>query len=325
MKTTRILGIALVVQVALAIWTWWPTQPSVARPLIALQRDAIDEIEIAARPKDGGQEESVVLARVAEPSGDSPDPAGSWVVRSAGDYPALPARVAELLDTIAGLHAGAPIATQATSHEALSIGDDSYGRRLTLRAGDDTESWLVAPATSRSVYARRVGENEVYRAEGASEWSFRERASSYWDSSYVSEDPGSLDALAVRNAHGSFRFEKRDGVWTLADLKEGEEVADAKAIEAFVSRVASLRMTRPVGRETLPEQGLDGAVRVDWTITTEDQSVSGGYAVGADVDSDVYVKAVDHPFVVRVGKSQLEPLRKAERSQFVHAAGAPSE
>ena len=312
MSTLRWLGIALAVQAALVVVTWWPAEPEAIRPLIGISRADVTELEVSIRSAEGEAEEPLRIAREGE----------GWVLRSEADYPAETAQVEALLDAVVGLRAGPPVATRDTSHEALLIDDAGYGRKLRVASADTDETWLLAPATSRSVYARRAGDDTVYRAAGSSEWAFRERAATYRDAEYVSDDAGAFDALAVENAQGSLRFERRDGAWTLAELSEGE-TADAAAIEQLASQVATLRLSQPVGRDVLPEHGLDGSVRVDWTISGEDQSISGGYAVGADVESDAYVKAVDHPFVVRVARSQVSALRDATREQFL--LGLPAE
>lgn len=313
MSARRVLVFALAVQVLLIAATWWPRDRAASRPkpVFDVERDAITEIEIATRPAEGADEKPVVLAR----SGDG------WVLRSEDDFPADGARVGELLDSLLALHARAPIATQPTSHEALSVAEDDYGRRITVRTADGESSWWMGPAASHAIYMRRVGEDDVYRASGASEWSFRERASGYWDPVYVHEDPKRFDAVAITNAHGSLRFEKRDGTWTLTELADGES-ADEDAIDELVTGLARVRMDRPVGTELRPEYGLDGKVRVDWTIPAEDQSQSGGYQVGAPADADVYLKAAGRRFVVLVPKSAVRRLQDAQRSDFVKPAGA---
>lgn len=310
MTVTRALTMALGVQLLFVAVAWWPQDPSAGlpQPVFDLSREAISQISVASRPAEGEPPEPVVLARKADGDG--------WVIRSAADFPADAARVDELLDAVLGLRAGPPIATRAASHEALSVGDESYGRRLSVQSDGEPDSWLVGAATSRSVHLRPAGEDTVYLASGASEWSFRDSPSSYWQASYVDEDPARFEAVAVENAHGTLRFERRDGSWTLADLAEGE-VAQSDAIESFTAAVARVRMREPVGRTVEDDFGLGTGARIDWTIVADNQSLAGGYAVGAEVESDVYLKAVDHPFVVRVAKSAVKRLREAERSEFV--------
>ena len=307
MISHRNLALLLVVQVALAAITWWPSDPGAdRRRVFDFDREAVERIEIGARPVGDATQGPAVLVR----GGDG------WSVESAAGYPATPSEIEELLDGLLGLEVGPPIATQEASYEALHVGDESYGRKIAVTADGETSEWLVGAAPSRSVNLREVGEADVYRARGASEWSFRDSSASYYETTYVDANPASFGAVTVRNAHGELRFEQREGVWTLADPAPGESTS-SEAIEAFLTAVARVRMTTPVGSEVQPEQGLTDAPRIAWTVVAEDQSVAGGYAVGAEIEGDRFVKADGNPFVVRARKSAVEKLLEAERAQFL--------
>jgi hypothetical protein len=329
-STRRALTIALAVQLLLIAVLWWPRDPTAGRrhPLLDVPRDRIERIAIAARPEEGEEAEPVVLAK----SG------AGWTIASAADFPAEQARIDELLDSLLGLVVGAPIATRSASHDTFQVGDDSYGRRIEVTADGDTRTWLVGAATSRSVHVRPADGDEVFLATGASEWSFRDTPSGYWNASYVAADAELFGALRIRNEHGEIFFEKRDEEWSLGDLAEGE-VADAAKIRDLVLAAARVAMSEPVGREVRPEYGLDAGLRVDWTIPAEDQSVSAGYSVGAEVEGaagetaggtggepgggtggESYLKAVDHPFVVRVRSGAFQRLRDARRADFLAPA-----
>lgn len=314
MSAKRVLTIALLVQIALIAILWWPRDLAASRrhPLLDLPRDGIEQIEISTRPAPGaaGAPAAAPKSVVLKKTGDG------WVIASAADYPASQTRIDGLLDSLLGLVTGPPIATQHASYDALKVGDDSYGRRVAVTAAGDTSTWLIGAATSRSINVRQADDDDVYLATGASEWSFQDTPSSYWDASYVDADAATFGSLAIHNAHGDVRFEKQGNSWTLADLAEGES-ADSEKIAEVVALAARVRMTEPVGRESKPEYGLDDGLRVDWTIPAENQSVSSGYAVGADVDADSYVKAVDRPFVVRARKTGFQRLRDAARAEFL--------
>ncbi|MEE2673708.1 MAG: DUF4340 domain-containing protein [Myxococcota bacterium] len=302
--TQRNLGILLVAQLVLVAMTWWPSDPSASRrPLFDFDRDAFERIEIAT-----GSAASDPAVLVKE--------GGTWKVHSAADYPATPAKIEALLDTLLGLEVGPAIAGQSQSHEPLNVGDDSYGRRVSVTAAGEVSDWLVGAATSRSVNVRRVGDDEVYPVRGASEWSFQHDSASYFDTTYLDANPASFGAVVLRNENGETRFEQSAGVWTLADLVAGES-ADSDAIATFLSSVARLRMTEPVAAEALPEHGLENGSRIDWTLVAEDQSIAGGYRLGSEIDGDRFVQATGDTFVVRARASDFEDFLSATRSRFL--------
>jgi hypothetical protein len=303
----RNLSILLLFQIVLVAVSWWPSSPSASRrPVFDVAREAIEKIEISLRPRDDEPARPAVLVKTDN----------GWKVHSAADYPATPAKVEGLLDTLLGLEAGPAIATHTTSHEPLNVGEDNYGRRIVVTARGEVFEWLVGAATSRSVNVRRVGEDDVYRADGASEWSFLDSSASYFESDYVDADVATFGAVVVRNQNGELTFEKTGDVWGLTGLADGESV-DADAIAAFLAAVARVPMTEPVGSGVLPEQGFEDGPRIDWRIVSEDQSIAGGYALGAEIQGDRFLKAEGNDFVVRARQSALQPLLDASRSQFL--------
>ena len=69
-------------------------------------------------------------------------------------------------------------------------------------------------------------------------------------------------------------------------------------------------------KEALPAYGLDGGAQLSWSVEGEDQSVGGGYRVGAISGAEIYVKASGSPFVVKVAASSLEPLKDARLDEL---------
>ncbi len=307
MNPHRVLGAIAVVQLVFVAAAWWPREPANApHALIDLARATITAVEISRQPIGEEAVDSVRLVRTDE----------GWVVQSSADYPAKQVSVDALLDRLLGLKVRRPIATQSASHNALKVGETDYGRRVKIDAGGETLEYVLGAATSRAVNVRKLDERDVYRARGAAEWSFSDVDSSYYDTSYLEADVDSLSAVSIENAHGELRFENLGDRWTVVGIEEGREV-DSDAIASFLRIVTRVTMSEPVGRETLPEYGLDEGLRIDWTLKADDQSVFGGYRVGSEEGADVYVKAVDRPFTVKAANRAFSRLREAALAEFI--------
>lgn len=315
MNGLRTLSVVLAVQLVLAAWMWWPTDRSAlaSRPLLDVRPDAITEIAIARHPAEGDEPDWLELRR--EGSG--------WVIASADDYPADPARVQELIDRLLGLRVRTPVATTRPSHNALKVGEREYGRRVRIRTGEGEQALVVGAARSDSVYVRRADATDVYMADGISEYALSDSPSAYWSRDYVSAPVEEIRTVVIENAHGRIALARADDGWTVEDAPEGM-VADDATIESFLGEVTRLRLVEPVGTVTTPEYGLADGARIQWTLEADDQSVAGGYVAGAVEDANAYVKSDTARFVVRVAAAEVEPLRAATRDRFlVPAAPEP--
>ncbi|MBW2273055.1 MAG: DUF4340 domain-containing protein [Deltaproteobacteria bacterium] len=305
MSSHKVLALLFVLQLALVAMTWWPRDHSALapRPLFELESDAIQELRVEA----SGDGEGVRLVREGR----------DWKVASASGYPANPEKVDELLDSLLALRVTTPIATRETSHNALKVGEDEYGKRVVIVAGDGAEIELVIGAAARdSVHVREADASEVYVAKGLSEWSLQDRGDAYYDRSYVDTDAATLSTLTVTNGKGTLTFVRDEVGWVLEGLEGAAEV-DQAAVDALIKALTKLNMSEPVGIEALPQYALDGRVSVTWSAVESDQSFAGGYVVGADEGSFTFVKADGNPFVVKANSSDLEALRSAQRSDFL--------
>ena len=321
----RLLAIVLAVQLALAALFWWPEDPSARapRPLLELDRDTIQELRVSRSGPAG--DEGLRLVR---------DDSGSWEIASAGGYPAQQERIDELLDLLLAISVRDAIASQATSHESLAVGEDGFGKRVSIATPDgETTLWLGA-ATSDSIYVRSGDSPEVYVARGISEWTLRDAASHYAESSLVDADPESITAFTLRNDAGTLSFVRGEGGWILdaAKLTTASSTGppiDSAAVDEFLAAVSSLQLEEPVAREPQPEWGLADGARIEWMEVSEDQSIAGGYVVGNDEGERRYVQTLGGRLVALVAASQVDRLRSASAQDFALAeppeeeSGAP--
>ena len=111
MTPLRALAGLLVLQIALAVFTWWPPDRSalVPHPLLELDAASIDEIAIGRRPTgDAAEQEPSWLRLRREGEGWQIETTGE-AAASLNGYPADPAKVTALLDRLVGLRVRAPI------------------------------------------------------------------------------------------------------------------------------------------------------------------------------------------------------------------------
>lgn len=308
MTTTRWLGIGLAVQLVLALVTWWPEDRSalVARPLLDLDAARIEAIEIARRPAEGSDPEWLVVER----EGDG------WVIASANGYPADPAKVEGFIDQLLDLRVRAPMAETPASHDALSVGEQDFGRRIRIRTDAGVRELVVGPDRSDSIRVRFADENEVYLARGLSEFAISDSASSYWSAAVLDVPVDEIRAFLVENDHGTLRVERTGDGWQIAEAPPGS-TADPEAIEAFLAKVTALRLVEPIGRDALPEHGIEDGARISWTLDARDQSISGGYGIGLVANGRAIVQPDGGRFVVKVEAANVAPVQSARMDEFV--------
>lgn len=294
MTTHRLLSVALALQAGLAVITWWPTRgaaPAEPRALVPLEADAVTAIEITGRAADGEIPDPVRLER-----GDT-----GWTVTSLHGYPADEAKVADLLEDLVGLQVRAPIATQPTSHAALEVAEDAFTRRVRLESASGTIELYLGAGRGQTAHVRRGDEAFVHAARGISAWSVADAGRSWIDTGWVDVDRAQLATFGLSNANGAFELEKGADGWTVVG---GEQALDADAVDELLRDLLRLRIRSVAAAEAEAGHGLDGTVRVSWSLAS---GSGGAYEVGAVEDGRAYARQEGRPHVVELSASAVRP------------------
>ena len=106
---------------------------------------------------------------------------------------------------------------------------------------------------------------------------------------------------------------------------------DQERLSAFVDRVSTLRMRRPLGTEPPDEYGLAERAAVVRLALSPDENGEAGTVellilAGGDDSDDYVVKSADSQYYVAVSSFTLADLVDADRSTFVvsdDAGGSP--
>ena len=311
-RALTVLAALLVVQIAVLAITRLPGREEAPEPLLAgLEPDAVTRIEI-----DGGEDGRVAMDRAA----------AGWVLSDAGGYPADGTRIADLLDRLVAARRDRLVARTEAGRLELRVVPDDFERRL--RIGSAAGEHLLYVGTTAGTgggHVRVDGEDEVWSVDGMAPWQVAADRSDWVDPVYLRVEPDRVATFELVNAAGSFRFERSGEEWTSPDPGAGEVLAQER-VSAFVDRVSTLRMRRPLGTEPPDEYGLaERAAVVRLALSPDEDGDAGALELlilaGADDDGDYVVKSSDSEYYVEVSSFTLADLVDADRSTFVTADG----
>ncbi len=245
-----VLAALLAAQIALALFLGLRgTGPGPAgrdTPLMAFEPAKVDRIRIERRGSD-----PVVLERVDK----------GWQVQSLSGFPASGTRIDTLLERLAGLKRGLPVATSPDALARLKVADSDYEERVTIESGGKASValYLGDTAGARRRYVRAAGETAVQEAE-LNPTDIPTKAEDWTDRAVLNLDERDIQRIELPG----ITLEKAEGGWQLADLKDGETLDQPKVAD-LARRVGSLTFLSVLGTEDKPEYGQD-APALEWRI-----------------------------------------------------------
>jgi len=215
-------------------------------PLVAFEPTKAERVRIEQRGLD-----AVVLERGEK----------GWQVQSLSGFPASAARVDALIERLAGLKRGLPVATSQDALARLKVADTDYEGRLSIEGGGKELAalYLGDAAGVRRRFVRTAGEGAVYEAE-LSPADIPGKADDWADRAVLSLDEGDIQRIELPG----ITLEKAEGGWRLADLKDGEALDQPKAAD-LARRLGSLNFVSVLGAEAKPEYGQD-APAIEWRL-----------------------------------------------------------
>lgn len=190
----------------------------------------------------------------------------AWVLASHHDYPADPSKVTDALAPVAKLAAAEPVATSASRHKQLRVGDADFDRKVILTAGGQDTILYIGGSAGLRRNALRLGSDErVWGVAGLSASTFGGKARDWVAASYYETPRAEITKLVVERGGSTVTLEKpappapaagsgsaapvpapaTSASWTLAidgqpvTLAEGEEL-DTFAIDTVISNVARI-------------------------------------------------------------------------------------
>lgn len=222
----RRIGIALVV----AFGLWGLAQ------LLRSGGDEITQSEII-HAISAGEVDTVEFAGAADTVRLVQVMPGTWQVNG---YTASPEAIGELFSDLADGAQGELVARSATSHERMGV-DEAAGKRLRFVRGDQTLATLRLGRQGRAyrtIYARRVGEDEVYLLEGQLATLANRPVADWRDKRIVAVASDSIARVTVNRGRASYALVRGDSAWTFADGAPTDSAAVARLLGEFASLTA---------------------------------------------------------------------------------------
>jgi hypothetical protein len=241
-----LLGL-LLIQVLLVGFVYWPRQPSAGGRAPLVEVDLVQQVVQIAIQDD--EQNEVRLLESSE----------GWVLPDADNYPLDAAQVESFLAKLASITTSSSVAQTADSHRRLQVAEGDFVRRidLALEGGRHIVLYLGSSPSFGAIHVRREGDDAVYLTTGVAVSDASATAGSWVDPVYSSVPQDEIRTVEIANGAGAWTFVKLDDeMWSLTDLSSGETV-DQSAVTALLNRIATLRMTEPVGEQIQANHGFD--------------------------------------------------------------------
>lgn len=320
-RRNQILAAVAVLQVVLvAVVIWFQTQPASgaqAGPLFGEAFTTDDVVAFTLTDEDG---ESISLEKQN----------GTWVLPDADAFPAEENKVNPLLEMLAGLETRPIIASTTNSHEQLKVAEDEFVRRIDFELADGTQHTLYAGTSPQAIAAhvRAEGQDAVYLARDLPTWQYTAEATSWIDPLYLNVNRATIQEVTLENENGTFSFVRNEaGEWTPQFDMPAGETFNPRSVETLLTRVALIRMQRPLGTEEQSEYSMDDPSAVA-TFTTESGGETNSYTVtiGANFDNAYAVKASNSDYYVAVSteSSNIGDVVDQTVNDFVQPPATPT-
>jgi len=317
-RVNRILIGALAVQVVLVAIVFLPRvfPTSVESAPLFGTVNAEDVTALTIQDKDGN---TVHLAR----QGDA------WVVPSSDDYPADKTKIDAFLNKIIALKTNPLVTRTSASHKRLKVADDDFERKVDVTLADGASRTVyVGTSSGGGAHVRVGGQDEVYLASDLTSFDANTQITNWIDSTYFSATQESIYGVAIQNANGAVEFEKdAAGAWTMKGLAAGEAFNESN-FTPMLSRLSSVSLNRPLGKQLKPEYGLDKPAAVVTLKAKDDSGSDKTYTltVGAkdETDNTYVLKSSESAYYVRVAFFAVEDFVDRSRDVYLQPPPTPT-
>jgi hypothetical protein len=264
--------------------------------LLAFDRKAVDGLRIE------DDKNSVVLSKRD----------GKWVLPQNADFPANTASVERLLDTLAGLDKGWPVATTSAAARRFKVADDKFERKLSLLSNGKPLAVLYVGTSPgyRKVNVRPANQDAVFTV-ALNTWEASTKVDNWLDKAILAIAPDDVTRLDMPG----FVLQRDNDKLSVAGLT-GEQETNAKAAATLLDKLAGLQIQSLLGVKDKPEYQQDKP-ELEFKVTRKNGDVL-SYRISRPKDGDYYVlKRSDLDDYFKLADYEVKPLKEAAREKLV--------
>jgi hypothetical protein len=237
-----------------------------------------------------------------------------WLLPNNGNFPASQRKVEQLLDNLAALEKGWPVARTRGAAQRFAVDEEQFERELILLSDDDTRTTLYVGASPefRKVYVRRGDEEDIFAADFDT-WEVNAKAEDWIDKEILTLDESSVQRLEMPG----MIMQRQDGRLQIMNLDENEQTNVTES-SVLLGKLTRLRIQSLLGTEMEPQYRQDEPV-LEIRMTTEGGEVL-EYRFSKPQDATYYVlKRSDLDFYFEVAENAVNPVREVTREKLVQA------
>lgn len=238
-----------------------------------------------------------------------------WMLPETFNAPASITQVTALVEKLAGLKQGLPVATTSAAAKRFKVADDLFQRRVRVLEGDKVVADLYVGTSPgfRQIHVRKAGSGEVLTA-ALSTFELDTSADQWLDKAMFAVKEEEIEAIVFPG----FTLKKADQEWQLDNLADPEKT-DTKAAADLVAKVSGLSVQSVVTAETAA-----GFFSGEPTLRFSIRKKGGGevdYFLAKDVDDTYYLKQSQRELFGKIHKLQAEGLLNASRERLIAKSG----
>ncbi|MEN8133069.1 MAG: DUF4340 domain-containing protein [Pseudomonadota bacterium] len=266
--------------------------------LLIFEKQAVDGLRIE------GSTDSVVLKKQE----------GQWLLSESGDFPASQSSVERLLDKLATLEKGWPVATTRGAARRFKVAEDQFEQKLVLLSGDDTQATLYVGSSPgfRKVHVRPKDEDEVY-AVAFNTWEANAKADDWIDKDILKLSESDVKHVEMPG----ITLQREEDKLQVADLGEKEQTNE-EAVRSLVGKLTGLRIQSLLGTETKPEYRQDEPV-LEVEVARKDSDALSYRFSKPEQGSYFVLKRSDLDHYFKIAESTVKPILDTAREKLVQA------